>query len=101
MSTYSGKMDASGPKRGRRNKGIARMMRNVRRSEAETRDEFTHPERKRSFARQHGFSRNSERLANQELFPALPPIVRPNDIDTFYGATDDEAFAIEFWDAKD
>lgn len=45
-------------------RGIARMNREEKRVEAEERNAATHPEQRRSFARQFGYSRNSDRIRN-------------------------------------
>lgn len=47
MSQFSGKQDDSGPKNGRRNKGVMRMRREEKRMQAEVRNEDTPPERRR------------------------------------------------------
>lgn len=46
----------------RPNKGVAARLRVRKRMEAEHRNSRCHPELRRSFARQFGYSRNSERI---------------------------------------
>ena len=47
MSAFSGKQDNTGPKKGRRNKGVMAAYRAVKREEAEARNAATAPERRR------------------------------------------------------
>lgn len=47
-----------------RNRGVARMMRIHKSLEADERNTHTHPEARRSFARQLGYNRNSDRIRN-------------------------------------
>lgn len=46
----------------RGNKGIMAARRHEKRVQAKTRNKLTSPERRRSFARQYGYSRNSDRI---------------------------------------
>lgn len=46
------------------NKGVMDTRRAEKRAQAEARNARTSPERRRQFARQYGYSRNSERIAN-------------------------------------
>lgn len=53
MSRYYGQMDGSGKKNGRKNKGVARMMREVARTEAEERNSRTPIERTARYRREY------------------------------------------------
>ena len=99
MSKYSGKMDGTGRKGpDRRNKGVARMMREVKRSEAGARNAKTPHSRRRKLWRSLGYNRESDAKHDVRFFQN---VTRPNDVDHFYGVSDEEGFALDLRDSKD
>lgn len=67
LDTSQPKTDPRTGHRLRPNKGIARAYRALKRLEAERRNEATHPERRRSYARSAGYSRNSDRIRHAPM----------------------------------